>query len=190
MGHWSWLLSFQRHDLKGFLSCDYSDCKRGKSAPPWPVQWRLMERDNPDPDSSLLILIDFVHVTSGESPQWEDREGVESVTNWTMEVSSSNVIITVVVLPINHSKWFMMTMIIIIYPLTARTIGAPRMISPPVPVRHCPLGLGELQACSFHDVVFPPLPLSALSSSCFHCALQDSFGQTWRSFYEMRSILR
>ena len=30
----------------------------------------------------------------------------------------------------------------------------------------------------FPDVVFPPLPLSALSSSPFHCALQDGFGQT------------
>ena len=29
------------------------------------------------------------------------------------------------------------------------------------------------------DVVFPPLPMSALSSSPFLCALQDSFGQTW-----------
>ena len=27
-------------------------------------------------------------------------------------------------------------------------------------VLHCPLGLGELQACPFPDVVFPPLPLS------------------------------
>ena len=43
------------------------------------------------------------------------------------------------------------------------------------PVLHCPLGLGELQACPFPDVVFPPLPLSALSSSPFHCALQDGF---------------
>ena len=34
------------------------------------------------------------------------------------------------------------------------------------------------QACSFPDVVFPPLPLSALSSSPFHCALQDGCGQT------------
>ena len=32
------------------------------------------------------------------------------------------------------------------------------------PLLHCPLGLGELQACPFPDVVFPPLPLSALSS--------------------------
>ena len=47
------------------------------------------------------------------------------------------------------------------------------------PVLHCPLGLAELQACPFPDVVFPPLPLSALSSSPFHCALQDGFGQTW-----------
>ena len=46
------------------------------------------------------------------------------------------------------------------------------------PVLHCPLGLGELQACPFPDAVFPPLPLSALSSSPFHCALQDGFGQT------------
>ena len=43
---------------------------------------------------------------------------------------------------------------------------------------HCPLGLAELQACPFPDVAFPPLPLSALSSSPFHCALQDGLVQT------------
>ena len=72
--------------------------------------------------------------------------------------------------------------IIIINPLTARVVGVPQMILQPVfsifPVLHCPLGLAELQACPFPDVVFPPLPLSALSSSPFHCALQDGFGQT------------
>ena len=46
-------------------------------------------------------------------------------------------------------------------------------------VLHCPLGHGELQACPFPDVVFPPLPLSTFSSFPFHCALQDGFGQTW-----------
>ena len=40
------------------------------------------------------------------------------------------------------------------------------------------LGLAKHQACPFPDVVFPPLPLSASSSSPFHCALQDGFGQT------------
>ena len=38
------------------------------------------------------------------------------------------------------------------------------------PVLHCPLGPGEHQACPFPDVVFQPLPLSALSSSPFQCA--------------------
>ena len=46
-------------------------------------------------------------------------------------------------------------------------------------VLHCPLGLLELQACPLPDVVFPPLSLSALSSSPFHCALHDGFSQTW-----------
>ena len=41
-----------------------------------------------------------------------------------------------------------------------------------------PVVLGELKACPFPGVVFQPLPLSALSSSQFHCALQDGFGQT------------
>ena len=72
--------------------------------------------------------------------------------------------------------------IIIINPLTARAVGAPQMILQPVfsisPVLHCPLGLAELQACPFPDVAFPPLPLSAWSSSPFHCALQDGFCQT------------
>ena len=68
--------------------------------------------------------------------------------------------------------------IIIINPLTARVIGAPQMILQPVffpffPVLHCPLGLVELQARPFPDVVFPPLSLSALSSSPFLCALQQ-----------------
>ena len=70
----------------------------------------------------------------------------------------------------------------LIYPLTARVVGAPQMISRPVssifPVLHCPQGLGELQACPFPNVVFPPIPLSALSSSPFHCALRNGFGQT------------
>ena len=43
-------------------------------------------------------------------------------------------------------------------------------------VLHCPLGVYELQAFPFPGVVFPPLPLSVLSSSPFHCALQDGFG--------------
>ena len=42
----------------------------------------------------------------------------------------------------------------------------PRLFS----VLHCPLRLGELQVCPFLYVVFPPLLLSALSSSPFHCA--------------------
>ena len=81
------------------------------------------------------------------------------------------------------------------YQLTVGVIGAPQIISQPAiqepsiiiiinqfppfsPVSHCPLGLGKLQACPFPDVVFPPLPLSALSSYPFHCALQDGFRQS------------
>ena len=53
------------------------------------------------------------------------------------------------------------------------------ILQPVFSVFPCPLGLAELQACPFPDVVFLPLPLSASSSSPFHCALQDGFGQTW-----------
>ena len=64
----------------------------------------------------------------------------------------------------------------LIYPMTVRVVGAQQMILQPVssifPVLHCRLVLGELQACPLPDVVFPPLPLSALSSYPFHCALQ------------------
>ena len=46
-------------------------------------------------------------------------------------------------------------------PLTARVVWATQMISQPVfsifPFPHCSLGLGELQACRFPVVVFPPL---------------------------------
>ena len=64
-------------------------------------------------------------------------------------------------------------------PLIAGVVGAPQVTSYQFPpffsVLHCPLGLGELQAHLFPDVVFPPPPLSALSSSPFHCASQDGF---------------
>ena len=72
---------------------------------------------------------------------------------------------------------------LIIYTLIARVVGALQIISQPLssifPVLHCPLGLCELPVCPFLEGVFPPLPLSALCSSTFHCASQDGFGQTW-----------
>ena len=73
--------------------------------------------------------------------------------------------------------------IIIIYHFTATVVGHHRWFHYQFPpffcFLDCPLGLGELQACPFPDVVFPPLPLTTLSSYPFHCALQDGFGQTW-----------
>ena len=55
------------------------------------------------------------------------------------------------------------------YALIAGTFGAPQMTSEPVcsifSVFHCSLGLGELQACPFLNVVFSPLFLSVLPSS-------------------------
>ena len=49
--------------------------------------------------------------------------------------------------------------IIIIYPLTARLVGAPQMISQPVssifPCSLLPSGICELQACQFSDVCLP-----------------------------------
>ena len=72
--------------------------------------------------------------------------------------------------------------IVIISPLTMRVIGAPQMILQPVSsIFLCsllPSGNWRTPACPFPDIVFPPLPLSALSSTPFHCALQDGFGQT------------
>ena len=68
------------------------------------------------------------------------------------------------------------------YPFTAGVVGAPQMTSQPLSpisfsVLHCPLGLGELQACPVPDVVFPPFFLSALSSSPFHCAFRDGLAR-------------
>ena len=70
----------------------------------------------------------------------------------------------------------------LISPFTAKVVWAPQMILQPVfppflPVLYSLLGLAELQARPFPDVVFPQLPLSALSSPPFHCALQDGFGK-------------
>ena len=85
--------------------------------------------------------------------------------------------------PLKHMYLFLkVSFIVVINLLTVRVVWAPQMILQPVfsifTVLHCPLGLAELQACPIRDVVFPPLLLSALSSSPFHCALQDGFGLT------------
>ena len=58
----------------------------------------------------------------------------------------------------------------LIYHLTARVVGHHRwfrnQFPPFLSVLHGTLELCELQACPFNDVVFPPLPQSALFSSC------------------------
>ena len=72
-----------------------------------------------------------------------------------------------------------------------RVVGAPQMISQVSSIFTCsplPSGTCELQACSFPGVVFPPPPLSALSSSPSHCALQDGFGQTLRTYVTSLSL--
>ena len=72
--------------------------------------------------------------------------------------------------PVVHVRvrWIIIIIIIIIYPLTARVVGALQMISQFSPfffsVLHCPLGLAELQSYPFPDVVFSSLLLSALFS--------------------------
>ena len=71
------------------------------------------------------------------------------------------------------------TIIMIIIISSSSSISLPRgslghhrwfcnQFSPFFPVFHCPLGPAELRACPFPSVVFPPLPLSALSSSPFN----------------------
>ena len=78
----------------------------------------------------------------------------------------------------NHSNSF--TLLI---PQTRGSFGHHRWLHNQFPpffsVLLCPLGLSEFQACPFSNVVFPSLFLSALSSSSFHCALQNAFGKTW-----------
>ena len=71
----------------------------------------------------------------------------------------------------------------LIYPLTSRVVGAPQMMSQPVSSIFSLFftalwDLANSRPVHFPDVISPPLLLSALSSSSFHCALQDGFGQT------------
>ena len=67
-------------------------------------------------------------------------------------------------------RWWRYSLILFI-PYLRGSLGHHRWFRnqfPPFPpVLHCQLGFGELQACPFPNVVFPPLPLSALSSSPF-----------------------
>ena len=80
--------------------------------------------------------------------------------------------------------------IIIINPLTARVVGASQIILQPVfsifsLFSTALWDLPNSRPVHIPDVVFPPLPLSALSSSPFYCALQDGFGQTSPLSYDL-----
>ena len=117
------------------------------------------------PDQDLLLSQLRVH---------DGLKLYKSIQWWLFILTSHSVSLSAIII---------ITIIIIIYPLIVRVVGAPQMISQPVSsiflCSRLPLGLGELQACPFLDVVFPPLFMSALSSSPFHCALLDGFGKTW-----------
>ena len=85
--------------------------------------------------------------------------------------------------------------LLLFYSLTARVIRVPQKISQPVSsIFLCsalPLGLGELQTCSFSDVVFPLLFLCALSSSPFYvpCKMvlvRPDEGDTFPYHYSLR----
>ena len=72
--------------------------------------------------------------------------------------------------------------IIIINSLTARVVGAPHMILQLVfsifPCSPLPSGTWRTPGLSIPSCCLPNSSSSALSSSPFHCALQDGFGQT------------
>ena len=127
--------------------------------------------------SSQVLSIDLCQVTDLKIDRSVFQSVIQSAYSWTDIHLEEQTCLSVFLICQR------MLIIIIINPLTVRVVGAPQMISQPVfsifPVLHCPLGLAELQACPFPDGVFPPLPLSALSSSPFHCALQNGFGHTW-----------
>ena len=76
------------------------------------------------------------------------------MTGYTAFVLMYNSMYIIVVIIINITTTATTNIIvIIIYPLTARVVVAPPMISQPISsiffsVLHCPLGLSELQACN------------------------------------------
>ena len=78
---------------------------------------------------------------------------------------------------VKHDLTYVWSFFTFTYPLPMGVVGAPQMTSflHFCLFFHCPLELGELQACPFPDFIFPPLPLSALSSSPFRCALHRWF---------------
>ena len=74
--------------------------------------------------------------------------------------------------------------IIIIYPLTVRVVGAPQMISQPVssifPCFSLPSGTWRTPGLSIPWCCLPTSSSVCLVFlSSFHCALQDGFGKTW-----------
>ena len=73
--------------------------------------------------------------------------------------------------------------IIIIYPLIARIVGAPQMTSQPVssifPCPPLPSGTWRTPGLSIPSCCLPTYSSACLVFFPFHCALQDGFGQTW-----------
>ena len=72
---------------------------------------------------------------------------------------------------------------IIIYPWTTRVVGAPQMILQPVSFiflcSQLPSGTCWTPGLSIPWCCLPTSSSVCLSSSPFHCALQDGFSQTW-----------
>ena len=133
---------------------------------------------------SKILVVKHINLQSLKQPSSRDRiikRGVEaylsSNTTAFITAEGARVIVIIIVIVI-----IVIIIIIIINPLTARVVGAPQIILQPIfsifPCSALPSGTCRTPGLFIPDVVFPPLPLSALSSSRFHCALQDGFGQT------------
>ena len=81
-------------------------------------------------------------------------------------------------------NWLILFLSSLVYPLTARVIGAPQMISQPVsssfPCSPLPSGTWWIPGLC---IPWCCLPTTFLNLPCFpsplHCALYDGFGQTW-----------
>ena len=154
----------------------------GTGCPVVSRRFRVFGETGPQGFSKCRLWVAFCS-RSGERSDCSKNLGIvpeSAMSGWSEFIQADLIVIIIIIITIEMLA--KQSLSHLIYPLTARVVGAPKMISQPVssifPRSPLPSGTWRTPRLSIPWCCLPTSSSVALSSFPFRCALQDGFSQT------------